>query len=280
MNRTHSSLVDLIEIRPFVDVVDIGANPIGGDAPYKPLLDMGLAHVYGFEPNPNALAKLNAVKGENETYIAAAVYDGRMQEIRICTAESMASLLEPNSDLLSYFHGFPEWGEVQGRFPIPTVRLDDVLEIQNMDYLKIDIQGAELEVFRNGTDRLSDCLVVHTEVEFLPMYEGQPLFSEVELFLRELGFMIHHFAPLERRIVQPMLIDQDTSKGANQMLWADAVFIKDFTKFDHLDSASLEKIALIMNDIYGSFDIVQRALMSLDKKNNSKLNETYLTNFS
>ena len=58
---------------------------------------------------------------------------------------------------------------------LSTVRLDDVSEIDNVDYIKIDIQGAELGVFRNGTDRLRDCPVIHTKVEFLPMYEGQPL---------------------------------------------------------------------------------------------------------
>ena len=84
----------------------------------------------------------------------------------------MTSLLEPNSELLSYFHGLPNWGKVQERISIPTVRLDDVKEIDNVDYLKIDIQGGELEVFQNRVNRLRNCLVVQTEVEFLPMYEG------------------------------------------------------------------------------------------------------------
>ena len=84
---------------------------------------------------------------------------------------------------------------MQERIKIPTIRLDDVDEIKNIDYLKIDIQGGELEVFKNGVNLLKNCLVIHTEVKFLPMYEGQPLFSEVELFLRELGFVFtvfHH----------------------------------------------------------------------------------------
>jgi len=40
-----------------VDVVDVGANPIDGIAPYQRLLDDGLARVVGFEPNLDALAK-------------------------------------------------------------------------------------------------------------------------------------------------------------------------------------------------------------------------------
>jgi len=280
MTRKWPSLADILKIKPVVDVVDIGANPIDGQAPYKTLLDAGLARVIGFEPNPDALDRLNAQKGENETYFPHAVYDGSEQELKVCMAPGMTSLLEPNTELLSYFHGFPEWGKVQERQSMPTVRLDDVKEIKNIDYLKIDIQGAELEVFRNGINRLGDCLVIHTEVEFLPMYEGQSLFSEVELFLRELGFTFHRFFPLASRTVQPMLVDNDIKKGLSQVFWADAIFIKDFTKFDQLSPQRLKKLALILHDVYGSFDIVLRALMVHDAKAKSKLSEKYFQSLS
>ncbi|MBL6932399.1 MAG: FkbM family methyltransferase, partial [Rhodospirillales bacterium] len=255
MPHNKPSLGGLVDFEQLIDVVDIGANPIDGDAPYKPLLVAGKARVTGFEPNPDAIVRLNEMKGENDTYLPLAVYDGNEQELKVCKAQGMTSLLEPNSELLSYFHGFPEWGAVQERLTIPTVRLDDVEEINNIDYLKIDIQGGELEVFINGVNRLRDCLVIQTEVEFLPMYKGQPLFSEVEMFLRQSGFVFHRFFPLVSRTVQPLLINNDLFKGLSQDFWADAVFIKDFTKLDQLSAQKLQKMALILHDIYGSFDI-------------------------
>ena len=280
MEYKISKLASLLEIKSPIDIVDIGANLVDGEAPYKPLLDSGLAHVYGFEPNPDALARLNAIKGQNETYFSNAVYDGAQQELRVCESQGMTSLLEPNMNLLSYFHGFPEWGKVVERKSIPTVRLDDFSEIKNLDYLKIDIQGGELEVFRNGTNRLKECLVIQTEVEFLPMYEGQPLFSEVELYLRELGFTFHKFFPLVSRIVQPLLINNDIYSELSQATYADAIFIKDFTKFDQLDPEQLKKISLILNDIYVSFDIALRALMVCDAKNKSNYAEQYIKHLS
>jgi FkbM family methyltransferase len=276
----RASLSEHIRIERPIKVVNIGANPIDGEAPYKLLLDAGLAHIYGFEPNLDALARLNATKGENETYISSAVYDGSVQELKVCNSQGMTSLLEPNANLLSYLHGFPEWGKVEERISIPTVRLDDVSEISNIDYLKIDIQGAELEVFRNGTDRLRDCLVIHTEVEFLPMYEGQPLFSEVEMFLREQGFTFHRFIPLVSRIIQPMLIDEDLYGELSQVTYADAVFIKDFTNFEQLSSEELKIMALILNDVYGSLDIVLRAFMAHDEKYQSNFAELYMNYLS
>lgn len=258
-----------------IDVVDIGANPIDGQPPYKSLLDANLAKVVGFEPNPQALSALIDKKGSNETYLPYAVFDGSVREFRECRAEGMSSLFEPNRDLLGYFHGFPKWGEVTGRQQIATVKLEDVQEIKNLDYLKIDIQGGELEVFKHAGRHLERCLAIHTEVEFLPMYEGQPLFSEVELFLREHGFVIHRFAPIVNRVVQPMKVGNDIHAGLNQIFWADAVFIRDFTKFDSLSPLQLKKIALILHDIYGSWDLALRALMAHDKKAKGKLSEKY-----
>ena len=108
------------------------------------------------------------------------------------------------------------------------------------------------------------------------MYEGQPLFSEVELYLRELGFIFHKFDPLVSRILQPMTVNNDIRGQLSQVTYADAVFIKDFTRFDELNSIQLKKIALILNDIYESFDIVLRALMAHDTQKETNFARQYL----
>ena len=50
----------------------------------------------------------------------------------------MASLLVPDPATLALFHGFPEWGEVIHTQRIATRRLDDIDEVEKVDYLKID----------------------------------------------------------------------------------------------------------------------------------------------
>ena len=280
MSNRKPSLAEILEINILVDVIDIGANPDWDEAPYKTLLGAGLARVIGFEPNQDALDRLNSIKGANETYFPNAIYDGNAHELKVCEHPGMTSLLEPNTELLSYFHALSNACKVKERRKIPTVRLDDVKEIENIDILKIDIQGGELEVFRNGVNRLRDCLVVHTEVGFLPMYERQPLFSDIEIFLRNLGFTFHRFAPLVSRTLQPMIFDGDEFKDFSQAIWADAIFIKDFTRFDQLSSGKLKSLALIVHEIYSAFDIVLRALMAHDVKFNSNLAEQYKEIFS
>jgi hypothetical protein len=46
---------------------------------------------------------------------------------------------------------------------IETKRLDDVVERGRVDFLKIDIQGGELDVFRNAKRTLIKTAVIHTE---------------------------------------------------------------------------------------------------------------------
>jgi len=271
-----ASLTEILKTAIEIDVVDIGANPIDGNPPYLGLLKSGLAKVIGFEPNLEALAKLEASKGDNETYLPYAVADGETHEFKFCQASGMSSLLEPNQDLLQYFHGFPKWGTVDERKKINTVRLDDVEDITNLDYLKIDVQGGELCVFENGINRLSECLVIHSEVEFLPMYINQPLFSEVEIFLRGKGFVFHRFAPLTSRMVSPLLMDDDIYREFSQVFWADAVFIRDFTKLSRLPPEKLLKFSIILHDIYESYDLVLRILMAHDDQTATNYAELYL----
>jgi FkbM family methyltransferase len=271
------SLSEIIEQLPIIDVVDVGANPIDGDPPYKGLLADGLARVIGFEPNPDALKALNDAKGPNELYLPYVIADGKCQTLRFCLASGMTSLLEPNVGLYRYFHGFPEWGTVLREEVVDTVRLDDVADIPRLDYLKIDIQGAELLVFKNAKQRLSECLVIQTEVEFLPLYVRQPLFSEVEKFLRSRGFIFHRFWRNPRsRVIQPMLVNGDIYQGLSQIVDADAVFIRDFTRLDRLNDRSLLSMALVMHNVYGSYDIVLRLLIELDHRCGSSFVSRYI----
>ncbi|MFY9291428.1 MAG: FkbM family methyltransferase [Methylorubrum rhodinum] len=261
-----------------VKVVDVGANPIDGAAPYAGLVDEGSAEVVGFEPNLEALARLDAMKGPHETYLPHAVGDGGRHTLHICRQQGMSSLLTPDPAVLACFLGFPVWGEVIETREVDTVRLDDVPATAGLDYLKIDIQGGELMVFRNALARLSEASVIHTEVEFVPLYAGQPLFSDVDQFLRAQGFVFHRFHPdVVSRIVRPLLNENDVYAPMSQAVWADALFIRDFTRPELLTERQLLSTAKILHDCYQSFDICARLLQEHDRRHGGRLLDTYLT---
>lgn len=276
MTKRTDSLAEILGLDSVIHIVDIGANPIDGEPPYMPLLVGGRARLVGFEPNPQALAELNRRKGPHETYFPHAVADGRRHTLHVCHAPGMTSLLEPNAALLAYFHGFPEWGEVTRTEAIETVRLDDVAEIVDLDYLKIDIQGGELMAMQHATGKLATCTIIQTEVEFLPMYRNQPLFSEIELFLRGLGFVFHKFEQLTTRAVKPLLAGDSIYAGLGQVFWADAVFVRDFTRLALLSDEKLRRAALVLHDVYKSYDPVARFLWEHDQRASTAFEPAYV----
>jgi FkbM family methyltransferase len=255
-----------------VDVLDIGANPIDGEAPYKGLLAAGCARVVGFEPNVDALAKLLAPGGENEKYLPYALGDGTVRPFYICAASGMSSLLEPDAEALDLFHGMPEWGAVTRVDQVQTRRLDEVQEVGAVDFVKIDVQGAELEVLRHGMAKLAEAVVVAIEVTFMPLYKAQPMFGDVDVFLRERGFLFHRFAKLYSRTIRPMLLNNDIYAGLSQAVQADAVYCRDLRRFSQLSAEKLMKLAVILHEVYGSYDLAYRALLAFD----ATLAERYL----
>jgi FkbM family methyltransferase len=270
------SIFEILDVSCTIKIVDIGANPIDGEPPYAALLKSGRAELVGFEPNLQAHAALQEKKGPRETYLPLAIGDGARHTLHHCHAPGMTSLLQPNPDVLALFHGFPDWGRVVRTEEVDTVRLDDVPETQSLDLLKIDIQGAELMAFENATQRLADALVIQAEVEFLPMYRDQPLFGDVEQFLRRHGFMLHRFEPLVSRVVKPLVLGGDIFAGFSQVFWADAIFVRDLTRLDRLNDGQLLRMAVILHECYRAVDLSLFLLLEHDKRAGTQHGPRYL----
>lgn len=247
-------------------VVDVGANPIAGQPPYRSLLERGLCTVTGFEPQAEALAKLHARAGPFETYLQDALGDGREQTLRICAADGMTGLLRPDPRALALFAPFDEFGRVVEERKVATRRLDDVGEIVALDFLKLDVQGFELAVIEGGRARLARAVAVQTEVSFVPLYEGQPPLGELDLELREQGFLPHAFADVKRWIVAPLRLGDDPRRPLNQLLEADLVYVRDFRRLDLLVDEQLKHLALIAHHCYGSFDLALLCLLELERR--------------
>ncbi len=247
-------------------VIDIGANPIDGEPPYKGMLGRRLCTVTGFEPQPEALATLNARKSDLETYLPYAVGKDGHGILRVTQAPGMTSLFEPNPAVLSCFNGFPIWGTVLKELPVATRRLDDLTELAAFDMLKIDVQGSELDVFKGGRERLKRVVAVQTEVSLVPLYKSQPVLGEVDLELRGLGLIPHSFAAINKRMILPAFDTTQPYGGVNQVIEADIVYVRDFTKPETIDDEQYKHLALIAHHCYGSYDLAIHCLHRLAER--------------
>lgn len=260
-------LFDLLRPERLTAVADIGANPIDSIPPYKPLLDERRCRVFGFEPQPAALAALNAKKSDLETYLPGIVCDGKPGVLRVCRGPGMTSLFAPNPLILRHFPGFCEWGHVVEEISVMTRRLDDIMEIEFLDFLKMDIQGAELSVIQNGHQRLKTAVAVQVEVSFIPLYEYQPPFGEIDLELRRLDFLPHCFAAIKSWPTATLAAKTPDLGATKQLLEADILYVRDFTKPERMTSEQLKHLAIVAHHCYGSFNLAANCIHNLAGRN-------------
>lgn len=263
MQNKSDFLHGLLNPESLTTIVDVGANPIDGDPPYKQMLDRELCQIIGFEPQQDALQELLQNKGPLETYLPYGIGDGERHTLYCCAASGMTSLYKPDQNYLSIFNDFETLGEVTSTEIISTKRLDEVTEISDMDMLKIDIQGSELAVFESGRSKLAQTVVIQTEVSFMPLYENQPMFWEIDRELRQQGFIPHAFASVKRWPISPYSHPENDRLAVNQLLEADVVYVKDFVNAQSLTDEQVKQIALIMHHCFRSHDLVMRCLSTL-----------------
>jgi len=149
---------------------------------------------------------------------------------------------------------------------VATRRLDDVAEIECVDFLKIDVQGAELAVFQHGQDKLAKAVAVQTEVSFVTLYKNQPGMGEIDVEMRRQGFIPHCFAAVKQWPISPCVINNNPHQPLNQLLEADIVYVRDFTRPELLGVEQIKHLALIAHYCYRSFDLALHCIVILEQR--------------
>lgn len=83
------------------------------------------------------------------------------------------------------------WIKFDKKINVKTKRLDTFCSeqaIDKIDFIYIDVQGAELMVLEGAGGMLENIGAVWMEVEAVELYKGQPLKTDVEKFMDEYGF--------------------------------------------------------------------------------------------
>lgn len=269
------SLLELFPGDFRLDILDVGAA-LNERPSYQGLVDAGRARLLGFEPNADECEKLNREYGEAHRFFPFFVGDGKPATFHETNWALTGSLYPPNTALLEKFQNLAELVTPVAQHPVNTTRLDDIAGIDNVDFIKMDVQGSELAVLENGQRVLADALLVQVEVEFVELYHGQPMFADVDRFLRAQGFQFHAFNGLAGRAFKPLLFNNDVNQPLRQVLWSDAFYVRDWMKFDALPADKLRNYAILAHDILGSYDLAHLVLTALDQRQGSTLATTYL----
>lgn len=274
-----SNLISKYDKSITFSILEIGGVPLDGhEEPFYQLLDLFPgSKVMAFEVDKELCEDLNKKVKNGVTFYPNAL--GEKQETRKFyeTMHPMCcSLYQPNEELIRLYNNF-EVAYLKSISNIDTISLDYFVrenKISSIDFIKIDIQGAELDVFKGGTEVLKDVLAIVCEVEFLPHYINQPLFGDVCEYLATRDLMFHKFLGLEGRALTPIVINNNPNLST-QHIWSDAVFIRHVLSIPKLSKTQLLKLS-ILGFIYGSPDLTYYCLRHFDSGHGTNLHQEFL----
>ncbi|MEA2495161.1 MAG: hypothetical protein QOJ29_3072 [Thermoleophilaceae bacterium] len=196
----------------FATVVDVGANR--GQFAVFAARRFPSATILCFEPLAPARAKLEAIVGdlrEARVFQVALSDSAGDREMHVTRSDDSSSLLAPTErQVEASLSGATEVGVTQ----VEVDRLDSILDIADIErpaLLKIDVQGAELDVLRGAEGVLGGFDEILVECSFVELYSGQALADDVAAFLVERAF----------RLVGRSAVARD---GQGQPLQADFLF--------------------------------------------------------
>lgn len=260
-------------------ILEVGAASFDGRTePFYQLPDIFPgSQIIGFEADTRLCDELNRNAGKGLKYFPFAL--GRSEETRNFYQTShpqCSSLYRPNEELLRHYINM-EVAKLDTVTSIETISLDRFIQdndVSDIDFLKIDIQGAELDVFQGGLEALREVVMIISEAEFIPHYIDQPLFGDVCSYLAERGLMFHKFLGFGGRALKPLILDKNPNRPS-QLLWSDSIFVRDIQLLPMLSVEKLLKLS-VLGFLYGSVDLVFRCFTIVDQRKLTNMGQQFL----
>ncbi|HJR58827.1 MAG TPA: FkbM family methyltransferase [Vicinamibacterales bacterium] len=185
--------------------------------------------VIGFEPDRreyDRLVEAARTAGTRSEYFNVALHNQRGSlPLYVARDRGLSSIFEPDRPFLD---AFPEAGrfDIEGVEQVEVDTLDTQLrarQIEDVDFIKADTQGSELFVLQGAAHALGASAVgVEVEVEFTPIYRGQPCFADVDTFMRGLGYLLFDLKPCYWK----RAAGWKAGGSYGQIIWADALYLK------------------------------------------------------
>lgn len=165
-------------------VLHIGAH-VGQE--FSTYQRLGIKNVMFFEPIHETFNKLKQNVGElailHNTALGNFEGDVEMFTETINQGQS-SSVLPPEYHLIQHpnIH-------FNGREKVKITKLDNFIEDkENYNFINVDVQGYELEVFKGGVEYLKNIDYIMTEVNRAELYKGCAKIEELDEFLLQYGF--------------------------------------------------------------------------------------------
>lgn len=267
--KKNKKILNQIELKKYLKILDIGA---AGEIKenwrqFEPILDY-----VGIEPDLENYQKIQKNKNICKSYkiFNKALWDSKTRlNLNITKKRTNSSILEPNFNILNNFPD-PERFKILEKKEINLSPLDE-LKIENIDFIKIDTQGSELNILNGSSESIKNVMGFEIEVSFIKIYKDQPLFSDVNNFMIKNNYQFMGFSD------QISWKRNEADVGKNQLVFADAIFLKpleEIFKYENDINEQLFKYSLICLS-YNFLGLSRIINKKITGNLNLKINEIY-----
>lgn len=249
-------------------LVDVGAS--GGLEPNWQSAEKYL-QIIGFEPDEREFSNLEKTANNNVKYVKylnTGLYKEKTSlDFYLTKKQQTSSIFKPNREFLDKFPEAERF-DIVGSAKIETDTLDHQFKINNIegaDFIKIDTQGSELFILQGATETIRNYVFgLEVEVEFVELYQNQPLFADVDSFIRKEGFQLFDI----QGGYWKRTIGKDYGKKRGQLIFGNALYLRKSEAFNEVidkiqdniakKSKALKAISICV--LYGYYDYALEVL--------------------
>jgi len=254
LNKKLAEIIQVLGLEKFT-LVDVGVAEDFNNC-WRAVGDYLFA--VGFEPNKEEFDRLNSKNKKNSKYYNCCLAEKPSQINFFLNQEvKCSSCLKPNYKFLKRFPWLERFNLVK-QISMQAESLDHLSLSRNIDFIKLDTQGYDLDILKGGEKTLESVCGLEVEVEFSTLYDKQPLFSDVDQYLRGLGFSLFDLRPCYwKRNSIPRA-------GRGQIIFGDALYFKDYIS---LNTVPVNLAPIVISAIiYKKYDFVVELINYFYKK--------------
>ena len=240
-----------------ISIIDVGASGILEKNKFNIRIDNKFTEISKFDDN------LSLQNKNNKLFNKILWSEEKDLDFYIRKNQVSSSLYKTNNEILKDFDNFSEH-EVIESIKVKSSKIFDIKELIDIDLIKIDAEGAELEILRGMESKLDSVFVIELEAQFIERYIGSPLFFEINKYLTEKDFEIF-------LINQEAWIRNKKNSNINsnhKIIWADVVYFKKVSSINSINNYEEKNIPekfIISQVFYNLYDEAHHSLNFFEK---------------
>ena len=194
--------------------------------PFAPILSAIL-----FDPRESA-ATGGFGPGQTRVYPVALSDRSGDAVLHVTALANMSSFLMPDPQVFARYRKKGADTQIFQSETFPIERLDVLAERDGFkpDVVKVDTQGSELMVLTGAEESLKSVVLAEVEVSFFQRYVGQPVFADIEAWMKIRGFELLELYRLKRYRAANSLSKYkplfEDGQSSGRIAYGDAIFLR------------------------------------------------------